>query len=66
MYNVFIIAKDQRLCTLDHIEKYSTHSTILLKMHNSQIIRKNEILSFENSLMPHQKAVIYKYNNDNI
>ena len=50
--------QDNRISTLDQSSKYASHSSILFKMHEKQIIRKSDGLTgFEASLMPHQKAV---------
>ena len=50
------ICKDKRLNDLD--AKFSTHSTILRKMHSRQILRPDELKQFESSLADHQKALM--------
>ncbi|KAL7578175.1 hypothetical protein ACA910_012610 [Epithemia clementina (nom. ined.)] len=52
------ICKDKRLSQLDGIPKFSTHSTILRKMHLHQILRPEELKQFESSLSDHQKAIM--------
>ena len=52
------ISKDPRLNQLDSISQFETHSKILSKMFKSQILGKNELIKFEMSLQPHQKAIM--------
>mmetsp|Transcript_56336 Transcript_56336/g.62997 ORF Transcript_56336/g.62997 Transcript_56336/m.62997 type:complete len:177 (+) Transcript_56336:922-1452(+) len=52
------IYKDPRLNQLDSIPQFETHATILTKMFKSQILGKEELVKFESSLQPHQKAVM--------
>jgi hypothetical protein len=54
-----MLVKDERMSQLDCHAKYSAHSNVLQKMHSEQILRKSELVCFEESLMPHQKAVRY-------
>lgn len=50
--------KDPRLNELKSIPDFETHATILTKMFKSQILGKDELVKFESSLQPHQKAVM--------
>lgn len=52
------IFKDPRLNQLDSICEFETHATILTKMFKSQILGKEELVKFEASLQPHQKAIM--------
>lgn len=52
------ITKDPRLNQLDSISQFETHATILTKMFKSQILGKKELVKFEASLQPHQKAIM--------
>jgi len=52
------IFKDPRLNQLDSISEFETHATILTKMFKSQILGKEELVKFEASLQPHQKAIM--------
>ena len=52
------IYKDPRLNQLDSIPQFETHATILTKMYKSQILGKEELVKFESSLQPHQKAIM--------
>jgi len=52
------IYKDARLNELDSISEFETHATILTKMYKGQILGKEELVKFEESLQPHQKAVM--------
>mmetsp|Transcript_254 Transcript_254/g.639 ORF Transcript_254/g.639 Transcript_254/m.639 type:complete len:280 (-) Transcript_254:1662-2501(-) len=52
------IYKDPRLNQLDSLSDFETHATILTKMYKSQIIGKEELVKFEKSLQPHQKAIM--------
>jgi len=52
------IYKDHRLNQLDSIPQFETHATILTKMFKSQILGKEELVKFESSLQPHQKAIM--------
>jgi len=52
------IFKDPRLNQLDSIPQFETHATILTKMFKSQILGKKELVKFEASLQPHQKAIM--------
>eukprot|EP00541_Cyclophora_tenuis_P000962 CAMPEP_0116547530 /NCGR_PEP_ID=MMETSP0397-20121206/3830_1 /TAXON_ID=216820 /ORGANISM="Cyclophora tenuis, Strain ECT3854" /LENGTH=301 /DNA_ID=CAMNT_0004072075 /DNA_START=203 /DNA_END=1108 /DNA_ORIENTATION=+ len=52
------VTKDPRLPQLDSIPSFETHATIMRKMYTNQIIRKEEMVKFEQSLAPHQKALM--------
>jgi COP9 signalosome complex subunit 4 len=52
------IYKDPRLSQLDSIPQFETHSTILSKMYKNHLLGKDELVKFESSLQPHQKAVM--------
>lgn len=52
------IYKDERLFQLDSIPQFETHSTILSKMYKNQVLDKEELIKFEASLQPHQRAVM--------
>lgn len=52
------IFKDPRLNQLDNIADFETHATILTKMFKGQILGKEELVKFEASLQPHQKAIM--------
>lgn len=52
------IFKDERLFQLDSIPQFETHSTILSKMYKNQVLDKEELIKFEASLQPHQRAVM--------
>eukprot|EP01035_Chromulina_nebulosa_P018507 gene18507-24224_t len=51
------INKDDRLGQLEQLPKYSIHSNVLNKMSNEQLLRKDELNQFIESLAPHQKAM---------
>mmetsp|Transcript_9843 Transcript_9843/g.16223 ORF Transcript_9843/g.16223 Transcript_9843/m.16223 type:complete len:403 (+) Transcript_9843:80-1288(+) len=51
-----LLVKDDRLSSLDHNPKYSSHSNVLTKMYKEQLIKKSELDVFQASLMPHQQA----------
>lgn len=54
-----LVFKDERLSQLDTLPDFETHSSVLTKMYMNQVLRKDEDLTkFENSLAPHQKAVM--------
>mmetsp|Transcript_10752 Transcript_10752/g.31828 ORF Transcript_10752/g.31828 Transcript_10752/m.31828 type:complete len:161 (+) Transcript_10752:1015-1497(+) len=52
------VFKDERLSQLDSLPEFETHSAVLTKMYMNQVLRKDELTKFENSLAPHQKAVM--------
>jgi COP9 signalosome complex subunit 4 len=53
------VHNDQRLSQLESIPHFSTHASILTKMYNAQVIRRDEaLMKFEDSLAPHQKALM--------
>ena len=63
---ISLLHKDDRISNLDQINKYSSHSVILNKIHKEQIIRKEELKVFEGCLQDHQKAVsttLSRFNN---
>jgi len=51
-----LLYKDERLHHLDHMPKYSSHSSVLTKMYTEQLLRRDELATFEGSLQAHQKA----------
>ena len=53
-----LVYKDPRLSQLDSISEFEQHSTILKKMYKNQVLKKEELVNFEASLAPHQKAVM--------
>lgn len=53
-----LVYKDSRLNQLDSIQSFEGHSTILKKMYKHQVLKKDELVKFEASLAPHQKAVM--------
>eukprot|EP00567_Pseudictyota_dubia_P012596 CAMPEP_0197451122 /NCGR_PEP_ID=MMETSP1175-20131217/27791_1 /TAXON_ID=1003142 /ORGANISM="Triceratium dubium, Strain CCMP147" /LENGTH=390 /DNA_ID=CAMNT_0042983743 /DNA_START=243 /DNA_END=1412 /DNA_ORIENTATION=- len=53
-----LVFKDERLSQLDTLTEFETHSAVLTKMYMNQVLRKDELTKFENSLTPHQKAVM--------
>eukprot|EP00550_Attheya_septentrionalis_P006688 CAMPEP_0198292518 /NCGR_PEP_ID=MMETSP1449-20131203/12519_1 /TAXON_ID=420275 /ORGANISM="Attheya septentrionalis, Strain CCMP2084" /LENGTH=390 /DNA_ID=CAMNT_0043991637 /DNA_START=159 /DNA_END=1328 /DNA_ORIENTATION=+ len=53
-----LVYKDERLAQLDTIPEFETHSSVLTKMYMNQILRKDDLTKFENSLAEHQKAVM--------
>lgn len=53
-----LVFKDERLSQLDAMPEFETHSAVLTKMYMNQVLRKEELTKFENSLAPHQKAVM--------
>mmetsp|Transcript_24846 Transcript_24846/g.40644 ORF Transcript_24846/g.40644 Transcript_24846/m.40644 type:complete len:280 (+) Transcript_24846:2-841(+) len=52
------IYKDPRLSQLDSIPQFETHATILTKMFKNQLLGKEELVKFESTLQPHQKAIM--------
>jgi len=52
------IYKDARLSQLDCQDDFETHSTILKKMYLHQVLRPDELVKFEATLAPHQKAIM--------
>jgi COP9 signalosome complex subunit 4 len=53
-----LVYKDSRLNQLDLIQSFEGHSTILKKMYKHQVLKKDELVKFQASLAPHQKAVM--------
>lgn len=53
-----LVFKDERLSQLDTLSEFDTHSAVLTKMYMNHVLRKDELTKFENSLAPHQKAVM--------
>eukprot|EP00904_Undaria_pinnatifida_P003284 jgi/Undpi1/12957/HiC_scaffold_7.g02623.m1 len=52
-----VLLKDERVEGLARVPGLSTHAQVLTKMYTEQILRKHEMEAFEESLMPHQKAI---------
>lgn len=52
------IYKDTRLEQLNSIDEFSTHARILEKNYCHQLLRKEELTKFEESLAPHQRATM--------
>jgi len=52
------VFKDERLSQLDAMPEFETHSAVLTKMYMNHVLRKEELLKFEDSLAPHQKAIM--------
>ena len=52
------IYKDERLSQLDSLNEFATHSKILEKNYMHQLLRKEELVKFEESLAPHQQAIM--------
>jgi 26S proteasome regulatory complex component len=54
-----MLYNDERVSQLDTIGHFASHSSILTKMYMEQIIRRDhDMITFENSLADHQKAVM--------
>lgn len=51
-----LLFKDSRLCDLDQLPKYSSHSLVLQKVFRDQILKKDDLDLLEASLLPHQQA----------
>lgn len=52
-----VLFKDERLRQLDYLPKYSSHASVLIKMYTEQLLRRDELATFEESLADHQKAI---------
>ncbi|CAM9897786.1 unnamed protein product [Pylaiella littoralis] len=52
-----VLLRDERVESLARVPGFSTHAQVLTKMYTEQILRKHEMEAFEESLMPHQKAI---------
>jgi COP9 signalosome complex subunit 4 len=54
-----LLSKDERIHSLDQLSSktYSSHAAVLQKMYMEQILRRDELATFEASLAPHQKAM---------
>jgi COP9 signalosome complex subunit 4 len=52
-----LLYKDERIRNLEQIPKYSSHASILTKMYTQQLLRADELNSFEATLAPHQIAL---------
>ena len=53
------VYKDHRLSQLESMTYFSTHASILTKMYKAQVIRRDDaVMKFEDSLAPHQKALM--------
>mmetsp|Transcript_28247 Transcript_28247/g.32496 ORF Transcript_28247/g.32496 Transcript_28247/m.32496 type:complete len:389 (-) Transcript_28247:197-1363(-) len=53
-----LVFKDERLSQLGTIDKFSAHSAVLTKMYMNQLLRKDELVTFTESLSDHQKAIM--------
>lgn len=51
-----LLSNDSRLNSLDHIDGYSNHATLLTKMFKGYIVKKSDLGAFEESLQQHQKS----------
>ena len=51
-----VLFKDERLRQLDYLPRYSSHASVLIKMYTEQLLRRDELATFEESLADHQKA----------
>jgi COP9 signalosome complex subunit 4 len=51
------IVADDRLSQLDQMPQFASHTRLLRKMHRLEIIHKTELISFEQTLADHQKAI---------
>src|SRR5690606_16343631 len=58
MHNSCHSRQDERLKHLEQLPDCSTHAQVLTKMYTEQLLRREEMAAFENSLLPHQKAVM--------
>jgi len=52
-----VLYKDDRLSQLALMPKYASHASILTKMYTEQLVHRDEMAVFEQSLQPHQKAL---------
>jgi COP9 signalosome complex subunit 4 len=50
--------KDERLSSLELVDGFATHGQVLSKMYMQQVLRRNELRSFEEGLKDHQKALM--------
>mmetsp|Transcript_18330 Transcript_18330/g.24187 ORF Transcript_18330/g.24187 Transcript_18330/m.24187 type:complete len:403 (-) Transcript_18330:374-1582(-) len=50
--------KDERIHSLETLSHFSKCAQVLTKMYTEQILRSNNLTAFEESLMPHQKAIL--------
>lgn len=52
-----VLFKDDRLHQLDYQDGFTSHASILTKMYTEQLLRRDELATFEESLAEHQKAI---------
>ena len=52
-----VLFKDDRLHQLDYQDGFTSHASILTKMYTEQLLRRDELATFEKSLAEHQKAI---------
>jgi len=52
-----LLYKDERIRSLEQLPKYTSHASILTKMYTQQLLRADELNSFEATLAPHQIAL---------
>ena len=54
-----LLYKDERIHSLEHTSSrtYASHAAVLQKMYTEQILRREELATFEASLAAHQKAM---------
>jgi len=52
-----LLYKDERIRNLEQLPKYTSHASILTKMYTQQLLRADELNSFEATLAPHQIAL---------
>jgi COP9 signalosome complex subunit 4 len=50
--------RDERLSELDRLSEFCTHAKIVRKMYRHQILQESELKQLEESLDPHQKAIM--------
>lgn len=50
--------RDERLSELERLPEFCTHATIVRKMYRHQIVQAAELKQLEDSLDPHQKAIM--------
>ena len=52
-----MLCKDERLQNLQQFPQFLSHTSLLLKMNNLELLPKTELVTLQASLMPHQQAV---------
>lgn len=52
-----LLFKDERIRSLDQLPKYSSHAAVLTKTYTEQLLRRDELATFEASLSVHHKAL---------